>query len=124
MSKTAPKPIDPVPCGHRNCSLCQHNTTQDWLNRQQMKLLPVEYYMVTFTLPAELRPLTFHHHQQQVFDAMFSVSQSLLKDFAKRKKNLQADISFYIGITHPWEATAISPTHSCGDTRWRFQCRS
>ena len=83
----------PLSCGHRSCSLCQHNTTQDWLNRQQMKLLPVEYYMVTFTLPAQLRTLTFHH-QQAVFDAMFSVSQGILKDFGKRKKSLQADIGF------------------------------
>ncbi len=64
----------PLSCGHRNCNLCQHNTTQDWLNRQQLKLLPVDYYMVTFTLPFELRTLTFHH-QQSVFDAMFTVSQ-------------------------------------------------
>ncbi len=34
----------PLSCGHRNCNLCQHNTTQDWLNRQQLKLLPVDYY--------------------------------------------------------------------------------
>nr|WP_133309697.1 transposase zinc-binding domain-containing protein [Parashewanella spongiae] len=51
----------PLSCGHRSCNLCQHNTTQDWLNRQQMKLLPVDYYMDTFTLPSQLRALTFQH---------------------------------------------------------------
>ncbi|WP_133309863.1 IS91 family transposase [Parashewanella spongiae] len=83
----------PLSCGHRSCNLCQHNTTQDWLNRQQMKLLPVDYYMDTFTLPSQLRALTFQH-QQAVFDAMFAVVASILKDFGRNKKSWQADIGF------------------------------
>ncbi len=37
----------PRSCGHRLCNQCQHHSTQDWLERQQQKLLPVNYYMVT-----------------------------------------------------------------------------
>ncbi|WP_318518088.1 transposase zinc-binding domain-containing protein, partial [Photobacterium leiognathi] len=44
-------------CGHRHCSQCQYQATSDWLAKQQQKLLPVDYFMVTFTLPAELRYL-------------------------------------------------------------------
>ncbi|MDG2708424.1 transposase zinc-binding domain-containing protein, partial [Vibrio parahaemolyticus] len=44
-------------CGNRHCPQCQHRTTSDWLERQKSKLLPVHYYMVTFTLPYELRSL-------------------------------------------------------------------
>jgi len=44
-------------CGHRSCPSCQHYDTGQWLDRQAQKLLPVEYYMATFTLPRQLRQL-------------------------------------------------------------------
>ncbi len=88
----------PLSCGHRSCSLCQHNTTQDWLNRQQLKLLDVDYYMVTFTLPFQVRPLAFQH-QQAMFDVMFKVASGILKDFGTNKKGFQANIGF-TGVLH------------------------
>ena len=45
-------------CGHRACNQCQNHCSTQWLARQERKLLPVEYFMVTFTLPYELRALT------------------------------------------------------------------
>lgn len=41
----------PHSCGHRNCPHCQHHEGQQCLERQRAKLLPVMYFMVTFTLP-------------------------------------------------------------------------
>ena len=48
-------------CGHRSCPSCQHYDTDQWLQRQSQKLLPVHYFMVTFTLPRQLRPLVWYH---------------------------------------------------------------
>ena len=42
-------------CQNRHCPQCQHNAGQQWLVKQQAMLLPVPYFMVTFTLPAALR---------------------------------------------------------------------
>ena len=42
-------------CGHRHCPACQHKSNSDWLALQQQKLLPVDYYLVTFTLPYQCR---------------------------------------------------------------------
>jgi len=50
-------------CGNRACHKCQHHDTRRWLDRQQCKLLPANYLMVTFTLPAELRAVTARHQQ-------------------------------------------------------------
>jgi len=36
--------------GHRSCPQCQHHLGRLWPDRQKQKLLPVEYFMVTFTL--------------------------------------------------------------------------
>ena len=41
----------PLSCGHRSCPQCQNHEVSQWLDRQQAKLLPVEYFMLTFTLP-------------------------------------------------------------------------
>ena len=53
----------PHSCGHRSCPHCQHHEGQQWLERQRAKLLPVDYFMVTFTLPRQLRPLAWHHQR-------------------------------------------------------------
>ena len=47
----------PHSCGHRHCPYCQHHESQQWLERQLQKQVPAEYFMLTFTLPAEFRPL-------------------------------------------------------------------
>jgi len=39
-------------CGHRSCHRCQHHDTVKWLERQTQKLLPVDYFMVTFSATA------------------------------------------------------------------------
>ena len=43
-------------CGNRCCPQCQHHTATQWLQRQQAKLLPVDYFMATFTLPSTPYP--------------------------------------------------------------------
>jgi hypothetical protein len=42
-------------CRNRHCPKCQHQQTQAWLEVQQGLLLPVPYFLLTFTLPSELR---------------------------------------------------------------------
>ena len=57
-SKCAEQFLNPRSCGHRSCPQCQNHEATQWLERQREKLLPVEYFMVTFTLPygSEGRP--------------------------------------------------------------------
>ena len=74
----------PLSCGHRHCPQCLQRTTSDWLERQQSKLLPVHYFMVTFTLPYELRLLA-RSQPKALYQSMFSVAASVLKDFSKRR---------------------------------------
>lgn len=74
----------PLSCGHRHCPQCQHRTTSDWLNRQKQKLLPVHYFMVTFTLPHQLTPLA-RHAPKALYQTMFQIASSVLKSFAKRQ---------------------------------------
>ena len=75
----------PISCGHRHCPQCQHQTTSDWLMRQQQKLLPMHYFMVTLTLPYQFRALA-RTQPKALYQTLFSVAQSTLKDFAKRQQ--------------------------------------
>ncbi|MCP4274483.1 MAG: transposase, partial [Gammaproteobacteria bacterium] len=82
----------PLSCGHRNCPKCQNHQTSQWIDRQQGKLLPVSYFLATFTLPYELRPLTWYY-QKKVFSIFFLCVSSTLKDFGLNPKNLGAEIA-------------------------------
>lgn len=81
----------PRSCGHRSCPQCQNHEASIWLDRQKAKLLPVEYFMATFTIPYELRFLAWDH-QSVVYDLLFACVSSTLKDFGLNPKNLGANI--------------------------------
>ncbi len=81
----------PLSCGNRNCPICQNYETSQWIDRQQKKLLPVLYYMVTFTLPCELRTLTWQN-QREMYSIFFACVASTLKGFGLNPKNLGAQI--------------------------------
>jgi hypothetical protein len=81
----------PLSCGHRSCPKCQNHEASQWIDRQQGKLLPVPYFLATFTLPYELRSLTWYY-QKIVFSIFFLCVSSTLKDFGLNPKNLGAEI--------------------------------
>jgi len=91
----------PLSCGHRSCPKCQNHEATQWLDRQRAKLLPVEYFMATFTLPAELRPLA-RIYQREVYAIIFACAVSTLKDFGLNPEKLGIDLGL----------TAILHTHT------------
>ena len=44
-------------CHHRACPRCGGERTAEWTARQTERLLPVPYFLVTFTVPEQLRPV-------------------------------------------------------------------
>ena len=78
-------------CGNRSCHRCQNYDTTRWLEKQSQKLLPVEYFMVTFTLPSELRFL-IRHHQKRFYGYLLQCARSTLLSFALNDKALGAEI--------------------------------
>lgn len=41
--------------GHRSCPRCQHHENPQWLEGQRQRQVPADYFLLTFTVPAELR---------------------------------------------------------------------
>ena len=91
----------PLSCGHRSCPKCQNHDASRWLDRQRVKLLPVEYFLVTFTVPYELRSLVWNF-QAKIYAIMFDCVSSTLKGFGLNPRHLGADMGM----------TAILHTHN------------
>jgi len=77
----------PHSCGHRNCPHCQNHENWQWIENQLGKQLPAGYYLITFTLPKQLRQLAWRH-QRIIYSLMFLCVQELLKTFTRNDKKL------------------------------------
>jgi hypothetical protein len=87
-------------CNHRACPKCGQADATEWLARQRRKLLPVPYYLVTFTVPAELRRL-IRSHQKLLYRALLQESARALQDVARTHKNLGAEIGC-LAVLQTW----------------------
>ena len=78
----------PHSCGHRHCPHCQHHESQQWLERQLKKQVPAEYFMLTFTLPAEFRPLAWAH-QNVVYALLMRAAWETVRTFSQNDTQLK-----------------------------------
>ena len=46
-------------CRNRHCPKCQGAAAQDWMQARMDDLLPVEYFHVVFTLPAQIADIAY-----------------------------------------------------------------
>jgi hypothetical protein len=87
-------------CRNRHCPTCQNDAAQDWLARQQDLLLPVPYFLVTFTLPGALRAVAFQH-QALVYDLLFRASAAALQKLAHDPRFLGGALGM-LGVLQTW----------------------
>lgn len=69
-------------CRNRHCPKCQSENGQAWLVKQGKMLLPVPYFLLTFTLPSGLREIA-RNHQRLVYDLLFRLSAEATQQLAK-----------------------------------------
>jgi hypothetical protein len=77
----------PHSCGHRHCPHCQHHESQQWLERQIRKQVPAEYFLLTFTLPAEFRGIAAAH-PGPVYDLLMRCSWETVRTFSQNDRQL------------------------------------
>lgn len=78
----------PHSCGHRLCPHCQHFESQRWIARQSQRLVNGPYFLITFTLPAELRPLA-RAQPRIVYAALMDCAWQTLRTFSQNHRQLQ-----------------------------------
>jgi hypothetical protein len=87
-------------CRHRHCPACQQDHTQRWLAQQQAFLLPVPYFLVTFTVPAALRAV-IRQHQRRLYTVLFRSSATALQQLAADPRFLGGQIGL-LGVLQTW----------------------
>jgi hypothetical protein len=97
-------------CNDRHCPQCGQADADDWLQRQQARLLlPTPYFLVTFTVPEALR-LFLRSHQQIGLDLLFACTTQALQDLAANPRLLGAQLGM-LGVLHTWSRTLIFHPH-------------
>ncbi len=87
-------------CNHRACPQCGQADAAQWVEHQKRKLLPVPYYLITFTVPEGLRAW-LRSHQKQGYARLLRESAATLQDVAARPKYLGAELGI-LSVLHTW----------------------
>ena len=95
-------------CRNRHCPKCHGDQTERWLDAQRARLLPCPYFLLTFTLPSELRPLA-RAHQKVVYGALMRCAAAALHTLARDPRYVGADLGS-LAVLHTWtRAVAYQP---------------
>lgn len=87
-------------CRNRHCPKCQHDKAQRWLEAQQDLLLPVVYFLLTFTLPEKLRSVA-RSHQRLVYALLFRVSAEAIQQLGQDERWVGGQMGM-LGVLHTW----------------------
>jgi hypothetical protein len=88
-------------CGNRHCPTCQNHKTRQWLERQINRELPGHHFMVTFTVPRQLRRF-MRSHQRISYTAIFAASSAALKKLSADEEFVGGDCPGFFGVLHTW----------------------
>ena len=78
-------------CNHRACPRCGRADAEAWLAQQRARLLPVPYFLVTFTVPEQLRE-PIRAARKPWYGALLKASAGALQDLASQPKHLGAEL--------------------------------
>lgn len=96
-------------CRNRHCPRCQGAAARAWLQAQEANLLPVGYFHVVFTLPAEIADIAFHN-KALVYDLLFKAASQTMLTIAADPKHLGARIGI-TAVLHTWGSAMTHHPH-------------
>jgi len=88
-------------CGNRHCPNCQHHKARQWLDKQLKRQLPGHHFMITFTVPEQVRRF-IRSNQRLCYSALFAASSDTMKKLANDPKYIGGDIPGFFGVLHTW----------------------
>ncbi|MBI2203185.1 MAG: transposase, partial [Candidatus Rokubacteria bacterium] len=88
---------------------CHGEQTQRWLDRQRARLLPCAYFLLTFTLPAELRALA-RAHQKLVYGVLMTAAAAALLTLTADPRYLGARPGV-LAVLHTWTRALLYHPH-------------
>ena len=96
-------------CRNRHCPKCQGAAAADWLAARKADLLPVGYFHLVFTLPAEITPIAYQN-KALVYDLLFRMAAETLLMIAADPKHLGARIGA-TAVLHSWGSAMTHHPH-------------
>lgn len=88
-------------CGNRHCPNCQHHKARQWLDKQLKRQLPGHHFMITFTVPKQIRRF-IRSNQRLCYSALFAASSDTMKKLAIDPKYIGGDMPGFFGVLHTW----------------------
>ena len=98
-------------CNHRSCPQCGREQTMQWVQRELGRRVGAPYFMVTFTLPQELRELFFTPAAKEIYDVLFSAAGESLTRTLAHPRWLGAVTSGHTAILHTWNQRQLFHPH-------------
>jgi len=96
-------------CRNRHCPKCQGAAARTWLEAREADLLPVGYFHVVFTLPAEVADIAFHN-KAAVYDLLFRAASATMLTIAADPRHLGARIGI-TAVLHTWGSAMTHHPH-------------
>jgi hypothetical protein len=96
-------------CRNRHCPKCQGAAALTWLAEREADLLPVGYFHVVFTLPAEIADIAFQN-KALVYDLLFKAASETMLTIAADPKHLGARIGI-TAVLHTWGSAMTHHPH-------------
>ncbi|MEM8976018.1 MAG: IS91 family transposase [Pseudomonadota bacterium] len=113
-------------CKNRHCPKCQGPAARDWMEARAEDLLPVEYFHVVFTLPAEIARIALWN-KRAVYGLLFRASAETVMTIAVDPKRMGARVGM-TSVLHTWGSALTHHPHihmivpggglSLDGTRW------
>jgi hypothetical protein len=96
-------------CRNRHCPKCHGQQTQAWLEKQRARLLPASYYLLTFTLPASLRPLA-KAHPRPIYNLLIRSAVATLQKLARDPQWVGGTLPV-LAVLHTWTRAMLFHPH-------------
>ena len=96
-------------CRNRHCPKCQGTAAKEWLAAREAELLPVPYYHVVFTLPAQIADIAYQN-KDVIYGLLFKASAETLTTIAADPKHLGARIGV-LSVLHSWGSALTHHPH-------------
>lgn len=96
-------------CKNRHCPKCQGPAARDWMEARREDLLPVEYFHIVFTMPAEIARIAYWN-QKAVYGLLFRASAETVKTIAADPKRLGAKVGM-TSVLHTWGSALTHHPH-------------
>ncbi len=96
-------------CRNRHCPKCQGSQAREWMEDRAAELLPVPYFHIVFTLPAEIGDIAYQN-KAVIYDALFKASSETMLRIAADKKYLGAKIGI-TSVLHTWGSAMTHHPH-------------